>query len=129
MLQYLPTKLAPAEKGQLHVRPGRHPSPTRVLQHLRAHGPARGRLYGSYGRAEDVRALTHAHSLCGPRRSRRRCAGARALDAPLEGVGSGQASVQQEGTADLPALNPPRPVYRILFHITFKSYIIYSDIL
>ena len=31
-------------------------------------------------RAEAVRALTHAHSVCGPRRQ---CAGARALDAPL----------------------------------------------
>ena len=79
VLQYLPTKLA-AEKGQLHVRPGRHPSPPRVLQHLQAHGPLRGRPYGSYGRAEAVRALTHALSLCGPRRQ---CAGARALDAPL----------------------------------------------
>ena len=71
-----------AEKAQLQVRPGRHPGPdpTRVLQHLRAHGPARGRPYGSYGRAEAVRALTHAHSVCGPRR---RCAGPRALDAPL----------------------------------------------
>ena len=58
------------------------PSPTRVLPHLRAHGPARRRPYGSYGRAEDVRALTHAHSLCGLR-PRRQNAGARALDAPL----------------------------------------------
>ena len=33
VLQYLPTKLA-AEKGQLHVRPGRHQSPTSVIQHL-----------------------------------------------------------------------------------------------
>ena len=48
------------EKGQLHVRPARHPRPTRVLQHLRAHDPARGRAYGSYGRAEAVQALTHA---------------------------------------------------------------------
>ena len=54
-----------AEKGQLHVLPGRHPSPTSVLQHLRAHGPAHGRPYGSYGRAEAVRTLTHAHSVCG----------------------------------------------------------------
>ena len=54
-----------AGKGQLHVRPGRHPSPTRVLQHLRAHGPANGRPYGRYGRAEAVRTLTHAHSVCG----------------------------------------------------------------
>ena len=64
--------LTAAEKGQLHVLPGRHPSPTRVLQHLRAHGPARGWPYGNYGRAEAVRALTHAHSVCGPRH---RCAG------------------------------------------------------
>ena len=70
-----------AKKGQLHVLPGRHPSPTRVLQHLRAHGPANGRPYGRYGRAEAVRALTHAaHSVCGPRSQ---CAGARALDAPV----------------------------------------------
>ena len=49
-----------AEKGQLRVWPGGHPSPTGVLQHLQAHGPARGRPYGSYGRA----ALTQpAHSL------------------------------------------------------------------
>ena len=54
-----------AEKGQLHVLPGQHPSPTRVLQHLRAHGPANGRPYGRYGRAEAVRTLTHAHSVCG----------------------------------------------------------------
>ena len=47
-----------AEKGQLHVWRGRHPSPTRILQHLRlrfrAGGPARGRPYGSCGRAEAV---------------------------------------------------------------------------
>ena len=55
-----------AKEGQLHVLlPGRHPSPTRVLQHLRAHGPAKGRPYGRYGRAEAVRAITHAHSVCG----------------------------------------------------------------
>ena len=54
-----------AEKGQLHVQPGRHPSPTRVLQHLRAHCPANGRPYGRYGRTEAVRTLTHAHSVCG----------------------------------------------------------------
>ena len=59
----------------LHVLPGRHPSPTRVLQHL----PAR-RPYGSYGRAEAVRALTQAPSVCGPRSQ---CAGARALDVPV----------------------------------------------
>ena len=29
-----------AKKGQLHVLPWRHPSPTCVLQHLRANGPA-----------------------------------------------------------------------------------------
>ena len=57
---------------------------TRVLQHLRAHDPANGLPYGSYGRAEAVRALTHAHSVCGPRRQ-----WARALDAPV----------------------PPRPLY------------------
>ena len=66
--------------GQLHVLPCRHASPTRVLQHLRVHGHANGWPYGSYGRAEAARALTHAHSVCGPRRQ---CAGARALDAPV----------------------------------------------
>ena len=55
-----------AEQGHLHVGRGRHPSSTRVLQHLLARGPAWGRPYGSCGRAEAVRALTHAHPLCGP---------------------------------------------------------------
>ena len=39
-----------------------------------------GGAYGSCGRAEAVRALIHARSVCGPRR---RCAGARAVDAPV----------------------------------------------
>ena len=56
-----------AEKGQLHVWHRRHPSSSRVLQHLRARGPATGLPYGSCGRAEAVQALTHAHPLCGPR--------------------------------------------------------------
>ena len=54
-----------AEKGRLHLLPGRHPSPTRVIQHLRIHGPANGRPYGRYGRAEAVCTLTQAHSVCG----------------------------------------------------------------
>ena len=47
------------------------------------HGPANGRPYGRYGRAEAVRTVTHPHPRPFCLWPRRQCAGARALDVPV----------------------------------------------